>query len=160
MTSPSLPNEIEAAFSGVSYPGNDRLTVYDKSGREYDDTYQLLRGRTWQDLSVVEFMRGDTPIPDLSPEAFHYYMPALLLASLDESVAADVSDSLAFFLSPSSAKQTDGDFPYDDTENYNRRMAMFTEDQRNVIIRVLREYVDREWEDDATVQPTIEFLQR
>ena len=148
------------AFADVSYPGDDRLTVYDPGGREYDETYQLLRGKMWRDFPVVEFMHGDTPIPDLSPEAFHYYMPALLIASLDENVEVDVSGSLAFYLSPASAKQTDGEFRYDDTEAYNQRMSLFTEPQRAVIIRVLEEYVARGWETENDIRKTVEVLRR
>jgi hypothetical protein len=95
----SLPDDIMAAFADTPYPGDDRLTVYNPSGRDYDETFQLLRGRSWRDMPVVEFICGDTPIPDLTPEAFHYYTPALLLASLDDTVHAnsDIAASLAFF---------------------------------------------------------------
>ena len=60
------------AFADVSYPGDDRLTVYDATGREYDETYQLLRGRMWPDFPVVEFMHGDTPIPEDSMKFFSW----------------------------------------------------------------------------------------
>jgi hypothetical protein len=160
MTPTTLRDDIVAAFADSSYPGDDRLTVYDAAGREYDETFQLLRGRDWREMPVVEFIQGDTPIPDLTPESFHYYMPALVLASLDDTVDlnSDIADSLAFFLSPSSARNTTGEFPYDCTEEYNDRMSRFSEDQRAVIIRVLEEYVARGWEDEEDVRQTIEFL--
>ena len=160
MISPALRHDIEAAFADVSYPGDDRLTVYDAAGREYDETYQLLLGKTWWEFPVIEFMHGDTPIPDLSPEAFHYYMPALLISSLDDNLDVDVTGSLAFSLSPASAKQTEGRFSYDHTEEFMSRMALFTAEQRNVMIQVLREFVTHGWEVDEDVRETIDFLQR
>jgi len=154
----TLHDEIAAAFAGVSYPGDDRLTVYDAAGREYDETYQLLRNKLWPDFPVVDFMNCDTPIPDLSPEAFHYYMPALLIASLDDEFDVDVSGSLTFYLSPASAKQTNGEFPYDDTATYNHRMSLFTEAQRAVMIRVLEEFVARGWNTENDIRETVEVL--
>ena len=156
----SLKEAIVAAFIGVAYPGDDRLTVYFAAGRDYDETFQLLRGKSWEELPVTEFITGDTPIPDLSPEAFHYYMPALLLASIDESVdrSSDVASSLIFYLSPSNAKQTEGEFPYDYTETYNRRMALFSEGQRAVMIRVLEDYLARGWANQERIAETVEYL--
>ena len=86
----NLLQAIALEFQGVQYPGDDNLTVYDSAGREFDETWQLLRGKAWQDFPVEAFMRGDTPIPDLSPAAFHYYMPALLTAALKGNDDADV----------------------------------------------------------------------
>jgi hypothetical protein len=150
-----LQAAIVDAFADTVYPGDDRLTVHNASGRAFDETFQLLRGKSWQECPVVEFMQGDTPIPDLTPEAFQYYMPALLLASLDNG---DIACSLAFYLSPTSARNTTCEFPYDDTENYHRRMMLFTERQRTAIIRVLDEHVARGWEERCDVADTIRLL--
>ncbi len=162
MTAMSLHDHIVAAFGDTSYPGDDRLTIYDAAGRSSDETFQLLHGCNWREMPVLEFIHGDTPIPDLTPEAFHYYMPALLLASLDDTVEAnsDIAGSLAFYLSPSSARNTTGEFPYDDTEAYNRRISLFTEDQRAVIIQVLNEYVVHGWQDQDDIRHTVEVLRQ
>ncbi len=161
MTDTSLHDAIVSAFAGNSYPGDDQLTVCDLAGRDYDETFQLLRGKSWREMPVVEFMfgEGDTAIPELTPEAFHYFMPALLLTSLDEGVQwnSDIAHSLSFYLSPSSARHT-GEFAYDNTEEYNRLMSLFTNDQRAVLIRVLEEYVAREWEFADNIQATVELL--
>ena len=159
--SSALRNAIADTFSDNAYPGDEHLTVGNAGGREYDTTFQLLRGKKWQECPVAEFIDGDTPIPDLTPEAFHYFMPALLIASIDGSdVDSDVAHSLAFYLSPRSARCPDGEFPYDDTEGYLRRMRLFTTGQREAIIQVLDEYVARGWEEREAAQPTIEFLRR
>jgi hypothetical protein len=158
MAQPALEEVVRQAFADNEYPGDARITIYDEAGRQYDETYQLLRGKSWEAMPVATFLRGDTPIPDLTPEAFHYYMPALLLASLAGD--AEVADSLAFYLSPAAARQTEGEFPYDDTENYNRRLSLFTKVQREAIERVVMEFVARGWVREKDIAETIESVRR
>ena len=155
----TLRESIEAAFLGVTHPGDDELTVYNAEGRDYDETFQLLKDTDWTELPITEFMRGDTPFPDLAPKAFHYFMPAFLIASLDDSLEVDVSDSLVFHLSPENARQTDGEFPYDNTDEYNDRIALFDSAQRRVIIEVLNEFVRREWFETDEIAKIIERLE-
>ena len=92
-----LTDSIVAAFADNVYPGDTRLTVHGDCPLEYDETRRLLIGRSWQDFPAAEFIMGDTPFPDLSPEALHYYMPALLLATLDPTldVNSDIAHSVA-----------------------------------------------------------------
>ena len=155
----NLLQAIALAFQDVPYPGDDNLTVYDPAGREFDETWQLLRGKAWQDFPVEAFMRGDTPIPDLSPAAFHYYMPALLTAALKGNDDADVGQSLMFHFSPSSAINVKGPSytRYDDRKGFHERLALFSPRQREVMVWVLTEYA-RRWQDDGGVAEAIEFL--
>lgn len=155
----TLRESIEAAFRGVAHPGDDSLTVYNAEGRDFDETFQLLKDTQWPELPIAEFMRGDTPFPDLTPKAFHYFMPAFLIASLDDTLGADVSESLVFHLSPENAKQTDGEFPYDNTDVYNNRIALFNYAQRRVIIDLLNEFVRREWYESDEVANIIDRLE-
>ena len=155
---PSLHESIEAAFRDVPYPGDDNLAVYNAEGRDYDETFQLLRGTVWKELCVDRFIHGDTPFPDLAPEAFHYFMPAFLTAIVDAAADATVADSLLFSLSPENAKRTDGEFPYDNTAAYNQRMDLLTTMQRQVIVDVFHECHHRGWfcaEELETVFPEI-----
>ena len=156
----TLRESVEAAFSSVPHPGNDNLTVYNAEGRDSDETFQLLRDTVWTDLPITKFMHGDTPFPDLAPKSFHYFMPAFLIASLDDRLEVDVPDSLAFHLSPEYAKQTEGEFPYDNTAGYNDRMALFNSAQRRAIVDVLNELVRREWLESDEITKIIERLGR
>jgi hypothetical protein len=155
-----LRDAIRAAFSGTVYPGDDHLTVYLPGGREYDETFKLLRSKTWMECPVTEFIQGDTPFPDLAPEAFHYYMPAFLLASIDphHEWGGEVAESLIFFLSPANAKNSTGEFQYDDTENFRRRMSLFTCEQRSVLIAVLQEYVALNWATPQQISESVAVL--
>lgn len=157
----SIVAEIQKAFADNRYPGDDKLTVYDPAGREYDKTYQLLSGKTWTDFPIAEFLSGDTPIPDLTAHAFHYFLPGLLIASLgnNEAISADIVNTLTFFFTPSNAR-SDGEFAYDDSERFELRARLLTSRQRDVVVRVLREYVVRGWLDQGEVEEAIAFLQR
>jgi hypothetical protein len=154
----NLHEAIEAAFRTVPHPGDDNLTVYNTEGRDCDETFQLLKDTVWTNLPITEFMQGDTPFIDLTSEAFHYFMPAFLIASLDDTLEVDVSDALVFHLSPECAKQTEGEFPYDNTAGYNDRMALFNSTQRRVIIAVLNEFVRREWFEADEIAKIIDRL--
>jgi hypothetical protein len=155
-----LTDSIVAAFADNEYPGDTRLTVYGDSPLDCDETRRLLIGRSWQDFPAAEFIQGDTPFPDLSPEAFHYYMPALLLASLDRTfdLNSDLAHSIVFYLSPRGAFE-EGEFGYDDREGFQQRMAQFTPTQREVMAETLKEYV-RAYCDDKWTRETIDFLTR
>lgn len=156
----SFRESIEAAFFGVEHPGDDNLTIYRAEGREFDETFQLLQDTDWTELSVSEFLLGDSPFPDLAPRAFHYFMPAFLLASLDESLEVDVSDSLVFHLSPERSKHKDADISYDNTDEYNKRIALFDTAQRRVIVEVLNEFVRRKWYEMEEIAIIIDRLER
>ena len=157
-----LREAIRAAFACVNYPGDNCVTSWHERRSEYDETGNLLRGKTWMECPVTEFIHGDTPFPDLTPEAFHYYMPAFLLASIDPNheSCGDVASSLIFFLNPANAKNESGEtyLQYDDTENYQRRMSLFTREQRSVVTRVLQEYVALDWATPQEISESVAFL--
>ena len=155
----SLEERIEGAFANIRYPGDDNLTVYDRRGREHDDTFKLLRGKTWQEFPLQEFMSGDTPIPDLTPEAFHYYMPALLTGALNCS--QDLSSTLVFYLTPSSYEQLADEYPHDRQfyrSIFSKRVALFSAEQRKVIADVFCEFARRGWEETEGIREAVGFL--
>lgn len=158
----SLRDDIVEAFSRVPYPGDEHLTVYLPSGRKFDETFQLLRGRHWRDMPVAEFISGDTPIPDLTPEAFHFYLPGLLIASIDPNCSfnSDIACSLAFYLSPELAAQSTEPSPYEKWSQFYARMSRLQPAQREVIIRTLEEYVKLEWLTANDVCDAIQFFRR
>ncbi|MFN7137733.1 MAG: hypothetical protein ACK4UN_00160 [Limisphaerales bacterium] len=131
---------IDRAFGKNVYPGDDNLTVYDRGGRNYDDTWKLLRGVDWREMPVYEFITGDTPIPDLTPEAFHYYLPALLKASLVDDLADYVWDSMKFYLNPKNARSDHPEFGYDNTEDFERFRSLLSNEERSAILAVMEEW--------------------
>ena len=143
---------IDRAFADTEYPGDDDLTGYPKEGREYDDTWKLLRGKDWRDMPVYEFMSGDTPIPDLTPRAFHYYLPALLKASLTEGPSQCVLDSLPFYLNPKSAHSDDPRYGYDCRTEHEQFRSLLSRPQRDAVMTTIDEWHAQGWLDDAEYQ--------
>lgn len=118
-----LADRIREVFSASAYPGDDSLTVYAPEGRVYDEVWHILRGREWSRCPVAELMRCDTPLADLTVTAFHYYMPALLLACLEDE-CGDVVHSVLCYLAPGI---------YGNSKKYVERVAAFDARQREVI---------------------------
>jgi len=99
MTTPTeLAADIRLAFDHVRYPGDARLTS--DSSAESLQLVAPLRGKNWHHLTLEDLTRTrtlDETLGALSPLAFHYYLPALLLMALaeppDESFIATVITS-------------------------------------------------------------------
>jgi len=140
---PAFFDMIDAAFAETAYPGDDELTVYEKGGRDYDETWRLLRGLRWQDMPVIEFISGDTPIPDLTPKALHYYLPALLRASLMEELAGYVLPSLGFYLNPNARQCGDPSWDEPRRADYVRLRSLLTDRQILCMQAVFEEWLVR-----------------
>jgi hypothetical protein len=72
---------IEKAFADVPYPGDDNIAGH-RDCLECDDIRAFFRGRSWRGLKIQE-LRG-LPLPLLTPEALHYFLPGYMLACLDD----------------------------------------------------------------------------
>ncbi len=145
----TLESRIRAAFADSQYPGDDQLTVYDPQGREFDETFRLLRGTAWESVDVQEFLSGDTPVPDLTPKAFCYYLPALLITALKE--APDIANLLVFYFTPSSSDLfPDAADGLGFRAGLEERLSLLTREQRLLIADVLCEFVDRRARGAAT----------
>lgn len=90
-----LITTIRLAFADVPYPGDDNIS--DPEGRdEGEGATEAFRGRSWQSLKLDELW-----VPSLysmTPEAFHYFLPAYLIRSLEDE--EDISDDLMSVLKP------------------------------------------------------------
>jgi hypothetical protein len=135
---------IDEAFADVGYPGDERLTVYRSEGRDADETWKLLRGKDWREMPVQEFITGDTPIPDLTPQALHYYLPALLKASLLTGLSDFVLDSLTFHLNPKNARSDDPEFGYDSTTEYKQFRGLLSTRQVHAVSATIKEWYLRD----------------
>ncbi|MCA9182810.1 MAG: hypothetical protein KDA51_15220, partial [Planctomycetales bacterium] len=91
--------------------------------------------------------------------AFHYYLPAMLIASLGSSaeVSAYLVNALLFYFSPSHAS-CGGEFAYDDTDRFNFKLRLLSPQQRDAIVQVFERYVDRGWVDEVEVQESMNCL--
>ena len=85
-----LRRVIEAAFEDIPYPGDHNISMEDHCS-ECKDVADALRGRHWREVSakyVAEHGLRDV-LPLLYPAALRYYLPAFMIAIIDDYITAD-----------------------------------------------------------------------
>jgi hypothetical protein len=123
-----LKLEIEEAFAEVEYPGDENLT--DHPGcPECAEIAAYFRGRDWRDHPVGEMRAHASALSLFTPVAWHYFLPAFLLADVDDPDTADIiSDSIFFDFKSHSCVSRDW---------YEDRHARLTPQQASVVARYL-----------------------
>jgi hypothetical protein len=71
---------IERAFATVHRPSDENLCA-SVGYEELKDT-EPFRGRDWRDLDPAVLLRHQYALFWFTPEAFHYYLPAFLIAGI------------------------------------------------------------------------------
>src|ERR1700730_10480138 len=91
VTARDVANAIETAFAEVPYPGDERV-----KGGDYDLTEDFgtggyigrgFRGKHWREISidVLRLNSWQTSLTFMTPDVFHFYLPAFLLGSLTDN---------------------------------------------------------------------------
>ncbi len=121
--------QIEAAFADTPSPG----TEYDDiSATKYDDEgiVDYFRGTTWRGHRVQDLRRHEAAMSFFTDKAFRYWLPAFMLAELEDPEAADViGEGIAFHL-------TKG-------ESADARLQQFAQDELKAIAAFLDECARR-----------------
>ena len=92
---------------------------------EHDET---LRNETLSSLSYDHLRPGWDPLCFISPEGFQYYFPALVRLALEGTDENYFIDQLLFHLELDGSK--------------NSRYLMFTTEQRNYVVKLLKHLVE------------------
>lgn len=77
----AIRRRVEAAFADAPYPGDDHIG-YDPGDWESAELSRAFKGRHWRELSPAELQYHGSSF--LSSEGFRYYLPAYLLAALED----------------------------------------------------------------------------
>lgn len=94
-----VKKQIEDAFAGVEYPGDDRIVSH--KCWECDEVIALLKGKHWKTLPIASLAHRGSCLSLLSADAFHFFLPAALNACIDEPADAGIiCESLILFLIP------------------------------------------------------------
>jgi hypothetical protein len=118
-----LAEEIEAAFGDVPRP-DPPLTL--GAGPMQDDVEDALAGKDAGELTADDALAVRLDLWSLTPDAFRYYVPALLRLALADPDAVDGLDEGVFdVLTPP------GD--PDGRERFDERMALLDERQRSAL---------------------------
>lgn len=134
MTKEMLMAEIKAAFSGVEYPGDGNI---DPSANELErEAVTYLQSASRQGYSEEKLRYFHDDLGGLTPEAFHYFLSAYLLAEL-EGEHGVIGQYLAYWLSEprSSGSPLKG---MTAGEWRDARLKRFSPHQREALIEFLR----------------------
>lgn len=137
---------IRTAFASSEDPSPSEIE--DNHCPECRETAMRFAGRPWDQISVATLLNPRPEISLLTPAAFRYYVPALMLACIEAPRELDVvPDSLIANLSPPNAKATG-----DTAERLN-----FTPDQARAIVAFLRVFELRQRLESGLPEDMLEF---
>jgi hypothetical protein len=124
----SLKQRIEEAFVGVSYPGDDNITHCPYNCSECRRIAVFFKDKPSVGYKAEELRPYHVALSLFTPEAFQFFLPGFMLASMDSYEKGDViPDAIRFHFEVSAEMQ--GHFAI--------RMSKFTTEQRHVIIDYL-----------------------
>ena len=127
MTAPEVIRFIEDAWRDVGYPGDDRIFTPDSYDDEDIVTY--FGGTTWRGHRPVDLRAHSSAFTFFTPEAFHYWLPAFMIAAIQSPEEADVvCDRI-----PSSV----------DDRYAPQRWRLFSPTQRQAVVAYLRFQIER-----------------
>lgn len=124
----SLKKLIVDAFANVPYPGDDNITKCPYNCSECRRVAIFFKGKPGAGYTAEELRPYHVALSLFTPEAFHFFLPGFMLASVDSYERGDViPDSIRFHFEYSQEMQ--GHFAV--------RMSKLTHDQRQAIIEYL-----------------------
>lgn len=124
-----LKEAIKSAFAAVEYPGDKNITHCPYHCRPCEEITEYFKGKTWEGHSVDDLRDHHTALSLFTPDAFHFFLPAFMLASLESYDNTDIlPDSIRFNF----------EFSLDHRDHFLVRLTNFSEEQRRVIIEFLR----------------------
>ena len=154
-----LKTLIREAFKDVTYPGDDHIAGCSRSAlpigcHECDGIAAHFKGTTWQEHSLQTLIGCDSAVTLFHAGALHYYLPAFMLAELDDSseLIPNVYDGIESNYSPGQ----DEHHKARARENVN----LLSIPQREAIIEYFkyRWTFDGEYDPDKRIFEVIDFL--
>lgn len=125
----SLKETIKEVFADVPYPGDSNITHCPYHCNPCEEIAEYFRGKGWEGHSVEDLRDHHTALSLFTPEAFHYFLPAFMLASIESYDNLNIlPDSIRFHF----------DFNLEHRDHFLVRLTKFSDEQRKVIIEFLR----------------------
>lgn len=124
----ALKETIEEAFAGVPYPGDDNITRCPYNCSECRRVAAFFKGKPSTGYTAEELRKYHIALSLFTAEAFHFFLPGFMLASLDSYEKGDViPDAIRFHFEYTQEMQG----------HFNLRMSKLTAEQRRTIIDYL-----------------------
>jgi hypothetical protein len=127
MTKDELIDRIHQVFQSVSYPGDHAITVHPLGLDENIEPY--FRGTTWQGHSIEKLRFHLDAIGVFTPEGYHYFLPAFMLAALQDQ--EDIGWHIGFSLERGSGRSSIQQKTKE--EFFIERMRLFSKEQIEVL---------------------------
>ena len=124
MPKDEVRRKIENAFADTPAPGRE----FGDISASYDDEgiVAYFRGRSWRGHRVEDLRRHDTALSLFTDKAFRYWLPAFMLAELEDPETADViAESIAFHFS--------------EFQGRDKRIEQFAQDELEAVAAFLEE---------------------
>jgi hypothetical protein len=126
---------IESAFADVPYPGDDRIADH-QDCPECDDVRQHFHGASWRGHTAAELQQYQSALSLFTPQAFQYFLPAFMLASLGAwHEADDIPFSIMYMCLPPDPDEEAGV-----RQHARERFEILTVRQREAVVAYLREW--------------------
>ena len=155
----ALVRQIRSAFSDVEYPGDDGI-VPDHVGYDpdVDEVAEALAGKRWQDVTSEDIASLRDGLCFMTSQAFRFYLPAYLTASILDYEEADTAVFCTVMLL---TQPRPGDRGYKARQDawFQERVEAMTAGQQAAIRRFL-EYMGTEHSDDDPLGEIEEALRR
>jgi hypothetical protein len=138
----SLSSQIEHVFANAARPLAGNLFEGDSEGAD-----ELFRAREWHDLRSSELDYHSFALRVFSPAAFAYYLPAFMIAAL-ENESLGLADVLIDCLSPPSNNPS--------RPSFARRWSCLTQQQQAAVIAFMQHFSHR---NPIAIQATVSALE-
>ncbi|HEY6167580.1 MAG TPA: DUF6714 family protein [Verrucomicrobiae bacterium] len=126
----TLKEKIAAAFTDVAQPADEAITRCPYQCFECTAVAGFFKGKKWPEITAADARHYHGALNVFTPEAFHYYVPAFMFASLDSNDRHDIiPDSIRYHF----------EFALEHREYFHIRMSKFSAAQKKVITEFLRE---------------------
>ena len=131
MNTSELKDKIITAFKNTPFPQGRLTDTFDDEG-----VSDYFLGKSWEGHDVSDLRYNSVALSFFEPEAFRYYLPAFMLAELENHVAADtIGESIVFHFSR----------PKKYWENiHEKRLSLFTSSEKEAILNFL-DYMQAEY---------------
>ncbi len=143
-----LCQQIEDAFLGVEYPGDNNIALREppEDGLITRGMLKAYRGKDWKQIVKKRVSWFEQHYPDLvafSPEAYRFYLPAFLVKCVtNPDKVGLVLDWLVYGFSPPESKAL--------SAKYHAYLGGLSLEQRAVVVNVLR-FLRQKYSDDQVV---------
>ena len=88
MTATEVIRLIEDAWHDVPYPGDDK--IFTPASYDDEDIVNYFGGTTWRAHTPADLRAHCSAFIFFTPEAFHYWLPAFMIAAIQDPDEADV----------------------------------------------------------------------